>query len=251
MRTHLLLVTATMLVMVSVPVRAATVTIAGSTTFNNAVMVPYQRAIEAATGDTLVILPNRTELGVRLLLEHSADLAMISSKLEIVEKTLKETDPSLPVERLKGFVAYRARVAFTVHPSNPIRSINTAELKGILLGQIINWSELGGPDRPIKLVMVDGGAGIPLTVSTQLLGGKPITETNTIRVRISSQVAKIVAQEPGALGLTQAKNIPGNNIKEIATEDTIEQELSYVTLDEPSPTLKSVIDVTRKILDAE
>jgi phosphate transport system substrate-binding protein len=230
---------------------AATLTIAGSTTFNTAVMVPYQKAIEAATGHTLIIIPNRTELGVRLLMERSADLAMISSKLESVSRNLRESDPTLPVDRLVSFEAYRARVAFTVHPSNSIRSISTQQLKAVLLGDITNWRELGGRDLPIRLVMVDAGAGIPLTIATQLLGGKPVTSNDAIRVRISSQVAKVVEQEPGALGLTQEKNMAGHNVAELATEQTIEQELAYVTLDQPSPIMKSVIDATRKILSAE
>ena len=99
--------------------------------------------------------------------------------------------------------------------------------------------------------MVDGGAGIPLAIATQLLGGTPVTTDGAIRVRISSQVAKVVEQEPGALGLTQQQNVPGHNIAELTTEQTIEQELAYVTLDQPSPTVKSVIEATRAILSAE
>ncbi|MGB6448295.1 MAG: hypothetical protein WBF47_24640, partial [Xanthobacteraceae bacterium] len=66
-----------------------------------------------------------------------------------------------------------------------------------------------------------------------------------------SQVAKVVEQEPGALGLTQEKNLPGHNIVVLATEQIVEQQLAYVTLDQPSPAAKSVIDATRVILSAE
>jgi phosphate transport system substrate-binding protein len=233
------------------PSSAATLTVAGSTTFNTAVMLPYQKQIEAATGNTLVIIPNRTELGIKLLLEHSADLAMISTTLEAVSHNLRQSDPTLPLDRLMSFVAYRARVAFTVHATNTVHSLNAPQLKAVLLGQITNWRELGGKDLPIRLVMVDAGAGIPLTVSTQLLGGKPVTTENAIRVRISSQVAKVVEQEPGALGLTQEKNVSGHNIVQLTTEQTVEQQLSYVTLDQPSPAIKSVIDATQRILNDE
>jgi phosphate transport system substrate-binding protein len=233
------------------PLSADTLTIAGSTTFNTAVMVPYQKAIEAATGHTLVIIPNRTELGIKLLLEHSADLAMISTKLESVSRNLRSSGLTLPVDRLLSFDVYRARIAFTVHPTNTVRSINTQQLKAVLVGQITNWRELGGPDLPIRLVMVDAGAGIPLTISSQMLEGKQVTTNDAIRVRISSQVAKVVEQEPGALGLTQEKNVAGHKIAILATEQQIEQELSYVTLDQPSSAVTAVIDATRAILSAE
>jgi phosphate transport system substrate-binding protein len=245
------LVAALLFIFPGAAVSAATLTIAGSTTFNTAVMMPYQKAIEAATGNALIIIPNRTELGVKLLFDHSADLAMISTELASVSRNLRASDPTLPVDRLMSFEAYRARVAFTVHPTNSVRSLSTQQLKGVLLGEITNWRELGGRDLPIRLVMVDAGAGIPLTISNQLLAGKPVNTNNAIRVRISSQVAKVVEQEPGALGLTQEKNLPGHNIVVLTTEQTVEQQLAYVTLGQPSPAAKSVIDATRVILSAE
>jgi ABC-type phosphate transport system substrate-binding protein len=142
-------------------------------------------------------------------------------------------------------------VVFTVHPTNSVRSIGAQQLKAVLLGDITNWRDLGGRDLPIRLVMVDAGAGIPLTIATQLLGGQSVTTNGAIRVRISSQVVRVVEQEPGALGLTQEMNVPGHNVAELATEQTIEQELAYVTLDQPSPIVKSVIDATRKILSEQ
>jgi phosphate transport system substrate-binding protein len=235
----------------ALPSTAATLTVAGSTTFNTAVMLPYQKQIETATGNTLIVIPNRTELGIKLLLEHSADLAMISTTLDAVSDNLHKNDPNLPVDRLISFTAYRARVAFTVHPTNTVRSLTASQLKAVLLGEITNWRELGGKDLPIRLVMVDAGAGIPLTISTQILGGRPVTTQNAIRVRISSQVAKVVEQESGAFGLTQEKNVPGHNIVQLSTGQTVEQELSYVTFDQPSPAVKSVIDATQRILNEE
>jgi phosphate transport system substrate-binding protein len=195
----------------------------------------------------LIVLPSKTDLGVKLLFEKRADLAMISTEFELLTRSMKEADPLLPFDRLRSFDVYRSAVAFTVHPSNPLRSIKTDELRKVLLGTITNWRELGGPDLPIRLVMVESGAGIPLTLETLLLGGKPIAAKDSIKVRISSQVAKVVEQEPTALGLTQANNIPGHKVAILTPERPFEQALSYVTLGDPSPALRSVIDVSQKI----
>ncbi len=230
---------------------ADTLTISGSTTFNAVVMVPHQKEIEAATGHKLVVTPNRTELGVELLLEHHADLAMISTSLDAVAKVLRKNNPNLPLDQLVEVEVLRQRVAFTVNPSNPVRSIPSDKLRKVLLGEITNWKELGGRDVPIRIVMVDTGAGIPLAVASQLLQGKPVTTVNAIRVRIGSQTAKVVEQEPGAFGLTQANNVPGHNIVEIKIDSPVEQRLSYVTLGAPSGAVRSVIEATRKILAAE
>jgi phosphate transport system substrate-binding protein len=230
---------------------ADTLTVSGSTTFNAVVMVPHQKEIETATGHKLIVTPNRTELGVELLLDHQADLAMISTSLQAVTGVLRKSKPGRPFDRLNEVEVQRQRVAFTVHPSNPVRAIRDDKLRSVLLGEIANWKELGGYDLPIRIVMVDNGAGIPLAISTQLLQGKPIATANAIRVRIGSQTAKVVEQEPAALGLTQANNVRGHNIVEVQTDRPVEQRLSYVTLGSPSGAVQSVIDQTRKILAAE
>ncbi|MFA5531305.1 MAG: substrate-binding domain-containing protein [Thiohalomonadaceae bacterium] len=45
--------------------------------------------------------------------------------------------------------------AVVVHPDNPLESISLGALRGIARGQIRNWKEVGGNDRPIALVVHD------------------------------------------------------------------------------------------------
>jgi len=47
-------------------------------------------------------------------------------------------------------------LAVIVHPSNPVKSITSAQLKDIYLGKIKNWSELGGVNQPIELYVRRG-----------------------------------------------------------------------------------------------
>lgn len=233
------------------PLAAQTLTVSGSTTFNTTIMTPHQKAIETATGLRLIVIPNKTDLGIRLLAEKRSDVAMISTAFEPLMRSIREASPELPLDRMKSFEVYSAVVAFTVHPSNSVSSISSDALKKVLLGEISNWNQLGGRDLPIRLVRVDSGAGIPLTLETELLGGRRIAAKDPIRVRISSQVAKIVEQEPGALGLTQTGNLPGRNVVVLKVDRSFEQRLSYVTLGDPTPQVQQLIAVTRKIVQAQ
>lgn len=52
-------------------------------------------------------------------------------------------------------VAWDALVVI-VHKKNPVKSITSAELKQIYLGNIKNWNELGGPNAPIELYVRRG-----------------------------------------------------------------------------------------------
>ena len=214
-------------------------------------MTPHQKAIESATGLRLIVIPNKTDLGIRLLVEKRSDVAMISTAFEPLMRALRESSPDLPLDQLKNFEVYSAVVAITTHPSNPVHAMSSETLKKVLLGEITNWSQLGGRDLPIRLVRVDSGAGIPLTLETELLGGRRIAARDPIRVRISSQVAKIVEQEPGALGLTQTGNLPGRNVVVLKVDRSFEQRLSYVTLGDPTPQVQQLIAITRKIIQAQ
>jgi phosphate transport system substrate-binding protein len=226
---------------------AETLTLAGSTTFNAHFMVPYQSEIEALSGHKLIVLPNRTNLGLKLLFEGRADLAMISASLEATLPLIRRTDPELPLAQLRSFEVYRTRVAFAVHASNPVRFLNAEQIRRVLLGEINNWREIGGPDLSIRVVMVREGGGVQLVVEEQLLGGKLINVASPIRVQIASRVNQVVAQEPAALGLAQVENLKGHHVFELVTPHQAMQHLSLVSLGEPTGAMQAVIDAARNV----
>src|SRR5687767_13203241 len=78
-------------------------TLQGSTTFTQRLLVPHQGAIEAASGQKLNIVPNKSSTGLLALFEGRADLAMISSSLESEVALLRQAHPGLAFDRLKSF----------------------------------------------------------------------------------------------------------------------------------------------------
>jgi len=210
-------------------------------------MVPYQRDIEKLSQQELTIVPNKSSLGIQALFERNAQFGMISGPLEVEVKALRKVVPGAPFDQLQVFEIARTRMAFAVHGDNPVRAITVANLRRILLGEIRNWNEVGGRDVPIRLVMVREGGGVQASVESQLLKGEKITAPDPIRVQISSQVVKVVMQEPGALGLAQYGVIVAAHAPELQLDKPVEQVLSLVTLGEPTAAMKSVIDASRQI----
>jgi phosphate transport system substrate-binding protein len=219
----------------------------GSTTFNNRIMVPLQAAIEGASGQKLTVVPNKTSIGLQALFERRADFAMISAPLENEVEFLKKENATSPYDQLRSFAILRTRVAFAINKENPVRAVSAAEMEKILRGEILNWREVGGPDLPIRIVMVRSGGGVQASVEQQLLMGKPISAPDIILVQISSQVVKIVEQEPGALGLAQLGVVLKGDVAELDSGKTIEQVLSLVTIGEPTPNMRKVIDATLEL----
>lgn len=226
---------------------AQTFIVQGSTTFTHRVMEPYQAAIEASSGYQLTIVPNKSSLGLLALFEKRADFAMISGPLENEIEALKLTHPNLPFDRLRNFEILSTRMAFAVNQDNPVHQMTTDKMRGILLGEITNWADVGGRDLPIKVVQVREGGGVQASIESALLKGKGINVTDPILVQISSQVVKIVEQLPGALGLSQLSIVMKSNTVELKLDQPIEQHLDLITLGDPTPEMRKVITAAHLI----
>ena len=227
---------------------APTFIVQGSTTFTHRVMEPYQGAIENAAGVKLTVVPSKSSLGLLALFEKRGDFGMISGPLDNEIGELKITHPALEFSRLKTFEVANTRMAFAVNKVNPVDMVSDDKMRQILLGTITNWRDIGGPDRPIRIVMVRGGGGVQASIEEELLHGKSVAAPNPILVQISSQVIKVTEQLPDALGLSQLGIVVKSTAHELKTEHPIVQRLALVTLGDPTPAMLRVIDATRKIM---
>lgn len=220
----------------------------GSTTFTHQVMDPYQAAIEKAAGVKLTVVPSKSSLGLLALFEKRGDFAMISGPLDNEIGELKTTHPALAFGRLRTFEVANTRMAFAVNKENPVNAISDDKMRQILLGTITNWRDVGGSDLPIRIVMVRGGGGVQASIEDEFLHGNSIAAPNPIVVQISSQVIKVTEQLPGALGLSQLSIVARSTAHELKTEHVIVQRLALVTLGDPTPAMRRVIDATRKVM---
>jgi phosphate transport system substrate-binding protein len=221
--------------------------IQGSTTFARRLMEPFQAAIEAASGQELTVIPNKSTPGLIALMEGRAHMAMISAPLQSEIGLLQKSMAGLPYDRLRAFEISRTRVAITVHASNPLRKASRDSITRVLTGEINNWKALGGPNMPIKIVLVSGGGGVTVAVETELLKGKPASVPNILYVRTPVQLVQVVEQEPGAIGFAQLALTRAFKVQEIALDNPIEQQLSLVTFGEPTAAMLSVIEAAQRV----
>lgn len=224
---------------------AQAVRIVGSTTFTSELMAPRQTQVEQLSKQRIILLPNRSNLGIYGLFEGN-DLAMISSSWSDMLVELKKQRPNLPYDRLRVFNVAKTRVAFSVNPRNAVRYADSRTIGRVLKGEFTNWQDLGGADLAIELVMVREGGGVQASIEARLQ--LKIAVAKAIRVQISSQVNKIVEQLPEALGLAQIENLRDSHAVELRTDQPIEQELNLVTLGDPSPGAQAVIDAVRTVV---
>jgi ABC-type phosphate transport system substrate-binding protein len=219
----------------------------GSTTFNDRILSTNLLAIERASKHTLAVIPTKSSLGLLSLFDGQADFAMISTRIEDEIAFLRQGHPDLPFDRLQIFEVSRTRMAFAIHPTNPVKTATIDIIRRVLSGEITNWRDLGGENQHIELVLVRDGGGVQTSVQGQILNGMPIHAPDPIRVQVGSQVLKIVEQDRGALGLSQLNLLLRSRAVELSTDVSIEQGLSLVTLGPPTTQMREVIDAIQQI----
>lgn len=215
--------------------------IQGSTTFFSRFLRPHLRRLEDTAAIKLQVVANKSVWGLIALLEDRADLAMISADLAGEVEIAKKKSPSLSFADLREFRISEARTAFAVHPSNPVRFLSNAQLKGILTGTIKHWRDVGGPDLPIKVVATQDGGGTIVAVRAQLLDGSPIAP-EAIRPESARHVVQIVSQEPAAIGIAQESLARDFGLVDLQTDKPVVQTLTLVAREPISREVQAVID---------
>ena len=226
--------------------RADPLTVQGSTTLAERLIIPRQGEIEALSGQSLKVVPTRSDIGILRLFYGGSEFAMISTSLANEIAFLRRDYPDLPYARLRSFEVARARVAFVVNPTNPLHDLDAGRLRGLLTGEITNWRQVGGANLPVRVVFVTGGDGVTLSVTDALLGGTTIEAPEVIRVRKSIEVVQVVEQEPAALGIAPFWLARDHQLRDLMSAAPVEQELNLVTLGEPTPAQRAVIDAVQR-----
>jgi phosphate transport system substrate-binding protein len=123
------------------------ITIAGSTTILP-ISEDWAGLFQKKTGIIVNVQGGGSTNGINLIKAGKVDIGASSRNLSEEE----EID-------LRKIEIGKDALAIVVHPSNSIAAINTDQLKKIFSGQIKNWKELGGSNRPIQVLNRESGSG--------------------------------------------------------------------------------------------
>lgn len=224
---------------------ATEITLHGSTTVTANLLDQHSADIEKATGHTLKIIANGSSNGIKGAASGAADIGMISAPLEnVIAKVNKKAPGTVEEGSLIAHQVAEARVAFTVHPSNTVTELTLQQIADILNGTITNWKEIGGQDKPIMVIAEVSGGGLRTMVEAELLNKKSISAPVKRELPNGTQIPKVTAQIPNALGVMSAALVD-EKLKEVKTDSPIAQPLIFVTKGSPSEAVQSVIDAAK------
>lgn len=133
--------------------------------------------------------------GIAALLEETCDIA-VSSRLF--------TDDEQRIARSRGIDLRSAiggyyGVAVVVNAQNPVKNLSDRAIRSIFTGRVKNWKQVGGPDRPIEVLIRDASGGTHL-------GFRRLAMDNSAYARSArafanyTDLADVLSANPDAIG---------------------------------------------------
>lgn len=139
--------------------------------------------------------------GIAALINGTIDLANASRKIKEKEIEKAAENGVSPVEH----VIARDAIAVVIHPDNPVDRLTIPQISEIYSGNITNWRDLGGEDRPIVLLSRESNSGTHVYFLEQVVrqGDKEdgtLFSPDTLLLPSSEGISSEVRQNPNAIG---------------------------------------------------
>ncbi|MEE4331643.1 MAG: phosphate ABC transporter substrate-binding/OmpA family protein [Wenzhouxiangella sp.] len=177
---------------------------------------PLERLITGTrpSGETLTIElhAHGSSTGFRGLASGIADISMSSRRIRDREVDQLSVMGELNRPRHE-FVIGIDGLAVIVHPSNPVDALSIDQIRDAFSGRVSNWSQLGGPNRPIRRYARDEQSGTFDSFDSMVMQDAALAGDSE-RFESSSELSDRVAGDPGAIGFIGLPYI--NNSKALA-----------------------------------
>lgn len=205
-----------LLVPLTFPVQALDLSWVGCGITRNAFMADLAAAYEEKTDVTITIEGGGATKGIRAIAAKEADIGgacRYNLKRNIAETGIKMVP-----------VAWDALVV-VVHKDNPVDSITLKQVRDLYLGKITNWSELGGKEGPIELLVREGKiSGVGYSLRKHLFEDHDVEFLSQHVYKSSGPLEKAVEGNINAIAVTGVASAHKRDFKILQLEG---KEASY------------------------
>lgn len=134
---------------------SGSITVEGSDTMVNLGQALAEAFMDANPGVDISVAGGGTGTGIASLINGTLDFANASRAMTDEEVAGAQGNGVEPVE----YIVAHDGIAVVVNPSLGVENLTLEQLGAIYRGEIINWSEVGGPDLDIMLLSRDSASG--------------------------------------------------------------------------------------------
>lgn len=208
----------------------------------------YETTIEDMN---IVIQGGGSTTGIDALIQEQVDAAAASRELS--QQEIANLARTAPYEQ--QLLAFDG-VALVVNSENPVNKLTLSQASDIFSGKITNWSEIGGPDLPVKIISRDKKSGtyrfiLEYVVRQHDAGDAAYAdnmpnnyaEKNTYFVNNNEELVEQITDNRGAIGYMGMGSVVtegDGDVKKLAYARTSDEEFVV-------PTVKSVFNRRYKL----
>ena len=178
-----------------IPCYAEKIVAEGSTTVLPIAQKAAEVYMDKNSGANISVRGGGSGVGIASLLDKNCDIANSSRSIKDTELDKAVTNG---VDATANIVAMDG-LAVIVNPANSISKLSKKQVRDIFMGNISNWSQLGGSNEKIVAVSRDTSSGTFEAFTTLVLDGKK-TRSDALMQASNQAVATTVAGTPGAIG---------------------------------------------------
>lgn len=108
-------------------------------------------------------------------------------------------------------------IVFVTSPQNPVKALTPSQIAQIFGGRITNWSQVGGDDIDIQLVMPAPDSALATSFDATLLRPNRVRLPSSAYFTSNATVLETtVNSAPGAIGLTRFSDVENGNVLDVA-----------------------------------
>ena len=173
---------------------SGTITAVGSTALQPLVEAAAEQFMEENPGVQITVQGGGSGQGVTQI---SQAAVQIGNSDVFAESKLKNTDDLAKIADNKVCIVGMGPI---VNKDVTVDDISLENLKKIFMGEITNWSEVGGADEAITVINRASGSGTRATFEDAVLGDSKVSDSFKPQEQDSSgTAAKMVSSTPGAI----------------------------------------------------
>ncbi|MCU0574277.1 MAG: PstS family phosphate ABC transporter substrate-binding protein [Syntrophobacteraceae bacterium] len=135
--------------------RGGTIENKGSDTLVNLALSWAETYMGAHSDVRISVTGGGSGTGIAAMIHGTVDIANASREMKPEEIDRARSRGISPVE----FVVARDAIAVVVNPRNPVSKLTMQQISDIYTGEITNWRDVGGEDRPVVLLSRESNSG--------------------------------------------------------------------------------------------
>ena len=183
------------------PGNGLVITNKGSDTMVNLALAWAEAYAQVDPQVTVSVTGGGSGTGIAALLNGTNDIANASRAMSAEEQASAEGAGLHPQQ----FIVARDAIAIIVNPENPITQLTLPQLSAMYSGQLTNWQQVGGEDRPIVLLSRETNSGTHVYFLEHVLRlgdskSKLLFSPDTLLLPSSEGIGAEVRQNPNAIG---------------------------------------------------